>query len=121
MKDLLSAVYYLHCMEPPIIHRDIKLENVLLHEDGKIKLTDFGWSNYICDDEVRDTFCGTPVYLAPEMLKRKEHDHNVDIWCVGVMIFELVTGKLPFNTSSKIALEDSISKVKINYPIGMNA
>lgn len=120
MKDLCSAVFYLHCMDPPIIHRDIKLENVLLHEDGKVKLTDFGWSNYICDDEVRDTFCGTPVYLAPEMIKRKEHDHNVDIWCIGVMLFELLTGKLPFNTSSKLALEDSIMKVKINWPPDMN-
>jgi len=120
IKDLLSAVYYLHLMDPPIIHRDIKLENVLLHEDGKIKLTDFGWSNYICDDEVRDTFCGTPVYLAPEMIKRKEHDHNVDIWCIGVMLFELITGKLPFNTSSKLALEDSIMKVKISWPSDMN-
>lgn len=116
MRDLLSAVYYLHNMDPPIIHRDIKLENVLLHEDGTIKLTDFGWSNYCFDDEVRDTFCGTPVYLAPEMLKRLEHDHNVDLWCIGVMMFELITGKLPFNTSSKVALEDSIMRVKINWP-----
>lgn len=116
MRDLLSAVYYLHNMDPPIIHRDIKLENVLLHEDGTIKLTDFGWSNYCFDDEVRDTFCGTPVYLAPEMLKRLEHDHNVDLWCIGVMMFELITGKLPFNTSSKVALEDSIIRVKINWP-----
>lgn len=121
IKDLLSAVYYLHSMDPPIIHRDIKLENVLVHEDGSLKLTDFGWSNYIIDDEVRDTFCGTPVYLAPEMVKRKEHDHNVDIWCAGVMTFELITGKLPFNTSSKVALEDSIMRVKINWPPDINS
>lgn len=120
MKDLASAVYYLHSMDPPIIHRDIKLENVLLNDDGVLKLTDFGWSNYIMDDEVRDTFCGTPVYLAPEMVKRKEHDHNVDIWCIGVMMFELLTGKLPFNTTSKLALEDSIMKVKINWPTDIN-
>lgn len=120
MKDLLSAVYYLHSMDPPIIHRDIKLENVLLNEDGVIKLTDFGWSNYIFSDEVRDTFCGTPVYLAPEMIDRKEHDHNVDIWCIGVMMFELITGKLPFNTTNKILLEDSIRNLKINWPSDMN-
>ena len=100
--------------------RDIKLENVLLHEDGTIKLTDFGWSNYIMDEEVRDTFCGTPVYLAPEMLLRKEHDHNVDLWCIGVMIFELINGKVPFNTKSKKDLEDSILRVKINWPTDMH-
>ena len=120
IRDLMSAVYYLHQMDPPIIHRDIKLENVLLHEDGTIKLTDFGWSNYICDDEVRDTFCGTPVYLPPEMIKRKEHDHNVDIWCIGVLIFELISGKLPWDTTNKATLEESIMKVNINWPSDMS-
>lgn len=116
MKDLLSAVYYLHNMDPPIIHRDIKLENVLVDEDGTIKLTDFGWSNYIFDDEVRDTFCGTPVYQAPEMINRKEHDYSVDIWCLGIIMFEIITGHLPFNSASKELLEESIKKVKINWP-----
>lgn len=116
MKDLLSAVYYLHNMDPPIIHRDIKLENVLVNEEGRIKLTDFGWSNYIFDDEVRDTFCGTPVYQPPEMLNRKEHDFSVDIWCLGVIMFEIITGYLPFNAMNKETLEDSIKKVKINWP-----
>lgn len=121
VKDLASAIYYLHNMDPPIIHRDIKLENVLLHADGSIKLTDFGWSNYISEDEVRDTFCGTPVYLAPEMVKRQQHDHNVDIWCLGVIMFELISGKLPFDTSSRPALEDSIIKVKITWPKDMDS
>lgn len=116
MRDLLSAVYYLHKMDPPIVHRDIKLENILLHENGTLKLTDFGWSNYIFDDEVRDTFCGTPVYQAPEMVNRKEHDHNVDIWCLGIIMFEILTGYLPFNAMNKEILEDSIKKVKINWP-----
>ena len=116
MRDLLSAVYYLHKMDPPIVHRDIKLENILLHENGTLKLTDFGWSNYIFDDEVRDTFCGTPVYQAPEMINRKEHDHNVDIWCLGIIMFEILTGYLPFNAMNKEILEDSIKKVKINWP-----
>ena len=120
IKDLLSAVYYLHNMNPPIIHRDIKLENILIHENGKIKLTDFGWSNYIIDDEIRDTFCGTPVYQAPEMLNRKEHDHKVDIWCIGVIMFEIYTGYLPFNTTNREFLEDSIKNVKINWPFEMD-
>lgn len=116
MRDLLSSVYYLHKMDPPIVHRDIKLENILINEFGRLKLTDFGWSNYIFDDEVRDTFCGTPVYQAPEMINRKEHDHNVDIWCMGIIMFEMLTGYLPFNATNKEILEESIKKVKINWP-----
>ena len=65
LRELVSAIHYLHNMNPPIIHRDIKPENVLLTDDSNIKLTDFGWSNYInFEGEQRLTFCGTPIYLA---------------------------------------------------------
>ena len=63
MKDVISAVYYLHHMKPIIIHRDIKPENVLLADGLVAKLTDFGWSNYMQEDEKRQTVCGTPIYL----------------------------------------------------------
>lgn len=56
-------------MNPPIIHRDIKPENILLDSNGVVKLADFGWSNYFDDDSKRVTYCGTPEYLAPEMIK----------------------------------------------------
>ena len=69
MKDVISAAYFLHNMNPPIIHRDIKPENVLLNEGIVAKLTDFGWSNYIQEDKERRTVCGTPIYLAPEIIK----------------------------------------------------
>ncbi len=105
MRDLLSAVYYLHKMDPPIIHIDIKLENILLHENGTLKITYFGWSNYIFDDEVRDTFCRTPVYQAPDMINRKELDHNVDILCLGIIMFEILTVYLPFNAMNKEILD----------------
>ena len=116
MKDLISAVYYLHNMIPPIIHRDIKPENILLSENGTIKLTDFGWSNYIeYSGEERMTFCGTPLYLAPEMLMRTGHDCNVDIWCVGVLLFELLSGRPPFIAKDKPTLMENIIKGKINW------
>ena len=82
IKDVISAVYYLHHMKPIIIHRDIKPENVLLGEGLVSKLTDFGWSNYMQEDEKRKTVCGTPIYLAPEIIKEEGHDEKVDIWCM---------------------------------------
>ena len=91
MKDVISAVYFLNNMHPPIIHRDIKPENVLLAEGMVAKLTDFGWSNYMQEDEQRKTVCGTPIYLAPEIIKEQGHDEHVDVWCIGVLLFELIT------------------------------
>ena len=121
IKDLVSAVYYLHCMDPPIIHRDIKPENALLAENDVAKLTDFGWSNYIDDSgEQRNTFCGTPIYLAPEMIKSCGHDEHVDIWCLGCLMFELLTGKPPFSGADKEALMINILHLKINWPRDMN-
>ena len=119
MKDLISAVYYLHNMDPPIIHRDIKPENVLISESSEAKLTDFGWSNYI-NSEIRSTYCGTPVYLAPEMIKEIGHDEHLDIWCIGVLIFELLTGYVPFMGMDFKKLNDNIMNLKIQWPKDMN-
>ena len=90
IKDVISATYFLHHMYPPIIHRDIKPENVLLGDNMRAKLTDFGWSNYMQGDFKRTTVCGTPIYLAPEMINNTGHDEKVDIWCIGVLLFELI-------------------------------
>ena len=117
MRELVSAIYYLHNMNPPIIHRDIKPENVLLTNNSDIKLTDFGWSNYInFEGEQRLTFCGTPIYLAPEMIQNTGHDEHVDIWCLGVLLFELLTGTPPFIGQNRVLLMKNIINVNINWP-----
>ena len=120
MKDVISAAYFLHNMDPPIIHRDIKPENVLLHEGFIAKLTDFGWSNYIQEDKERKTVCGTPIYLAPEIIKETGHDERVDIWCIGVLLFELITGKVPFQGNDIETLKNNILHLKINWPKEMD-
>lgn len=120
MRDVISAVYYLHKMEPSIVHRDIKPENVLLDDSLRMKLTDFGWSNYVSDDKVRSTYCGTPVYLAPEMIKEIGHDEYLDIWCIGVLTFELLTGYPPFAGGNMNVLSDNILKGKIMWPQDIN-
>ena len=120
IRDVISAVYYLHNMKPPIIHRDIKPENVLLGEGLVAKLTDFGWSNYMQGDEKRTTVCGTPIYLAPEIMEEKPHDEAVDIWCIGVLLFELVTANPPFLGNDLDTLKENVLKLKINWPKDIN-
>ena len=117
IRDLINAIHYLHSMNPPIIHRDIKPENILLTDDNKIKLTDFGWANYINNqNEPRTTFCGTPLYLAPEMIENNGHGKNVDIWCIGVLLFELLVGVPPFSGKKRNILINNILKVHILWP-----
>ena len=120
IKDVISAVYYLHNMKPIIIHRDIKPENVLLGENFIAKLTDFGWSNYMSDEEKRKTVCGTPIYLAPEIIKEEGHDEKVDIWCIGVLLFELMTGSVPFQGNDLDTLKENILHLKITWPKDIN-
>jgi aurora kinase len=120
MKDIISAAYFLHNMNPPIIHRDIKPENILLNDGLVAKLTDFGWSNYIQEGEKRITVCGTPVYLAPEIINEQGHDERVDIWCIGVLLFELITGEVPFKGNNLELLKNNILHLKIEWPKEMN-
>ena len=120
IKDVISATYFLHHMYPPIIHRDIKPENVLLGDNMRAKLTDFGWSNYMQGDFKRTTVCGTPIYLAPEMINNTGHDEKVDIWCIGVLLFELITGQQPWQGSDVQTVKYNISRLKINWPKQMD-
>ena len=97
--DILRALVYLHTRDPPIIHRDIKSENIL-EFPGRYKLADFGWSNF--GDAMRQTICGTPDYLAPEMIRGSGHSIKIDIWCMGVLLYELTQGKTPFRPRDRV-------------------
>ena len=121
MKEVISAVYFLHHMNPKIVHRDIKPENVLLDQSNHAKLTDFGWSNYMEGDIKRTTVCGTPVYLAPEMINNMGHDEHVDIWCIGVLLFELMVGRPPFSGETEQSVRYNILKMRINWPKNMDS
>ncbi len=93
MRDIIDAISYLHSMDPPILHRDIKPENILI-TNSSCKIVDFGWSNE--KNNLRNTFCGTPDYLAPEMIKGLGHNEKLDIWTLGILMFEMLHGKPPF-------------------------
>ena len=116
--DLVSSLYYLHNMTPPIIHRDIKPENLLLGNNGHLKLTDFGGSNYL-EGKVRYTTAGTQLYHSPEMLLKKGYDTRVDIWAIGVLIFELLVGRPPFVSDGQHSIEDNIVHGRVNWPNSM--
>ena len=120
IKDVISATYFLHNMIPPIIHRDIKPENVLLGSGMQAKLTDFGWSNYMQGEYKRTTVCGTPIYLAPEMINNTGHDEKVDIWCIGVLLFELMTGVQPWKGHDVNTVKMNIINLRINWPKNMD-
>ena len=98
MNDIIQAIIYLHSQKPVIIHRDIKPENILVH-NSRCKIADFGWSNN--NDDFRNTYCGTPDYLAPEMINGTGHNEKLDIWTLGILMFELLHGRPPFTPKDK--------------------
>ncbi|XP_053829277.1 hormonally up-regulated neu tumor-associated kinase homolog A-like [Vidua macroura] len=97
-RQILSAVEHLHCQG--IVHRDLKIENFLLDENNNIKIIDFGLSNTArfegLSQELLHTQCGSPAYAAPELLARKKYGPKVDVWSIGVSMFAMLTGTLPF-------------------------
>ena len=99
MFHIMKAMAHMHSQTPPVIHRDLKPENLLLFEGEVVKVTDFGWSAE--SEEIRNTFCGTQEYLAPEMIRGTGHDAKLDIWTLGILLFEMVHGKTPFYVSHK--------------------
>lgn len=110
MNQILLGVKYLH--ENKIIHRDLKLGNIFLNDEMEIKLGDFGLAtkeNF--DGERKRTLCGTPNYIAPEVLTKKGHSYEVDIWSIGCILFTLLVGKPPFETQT---LKETYKRIRAN-------
>jgi len=103
---VVSAFEYLH--NRGIIYRDLKPENLLLDKQGYIKMVDFGFSKHIDSGRKTWTFCGTPEYVAPEIILNKGHDRAVDFWSLGVLMYELLTGTPPFTASDPMKVYNII-------------
>lgn len=89
-----------HLHKNNYIYRDLKTENILLDEDGYVKVADFGLARYLKSDEQAHTCCGTPEYLAPEVILGKGHGRPADWWALGILIHEMITGTTPFQASN---------------------
>uniref|UniRef100_A0A7S2FU98 Uncharacterized protein n=1 Tax=Haptolina brevifila TaxID=156173 RepID=A0A7S2FU98_9EUKA len=117
VSQVLLPLEYLHSMS--IVHRDLKLENILVSEDGALKLTDFGFAKYI---KYRSwTLCGTPEYLAPEIILEKGHGKAVDYWAMGVLFYEMLNGHSPFEAEDHLATYQKILDGSVNYPAKMDS
>ena len=115
ISEIILALEYLH--KNNMVYRDLKPENILLDENGHIKLTDFGLSKMLNSSKDKAfTVCGTLQYLAPEMFTNQGYDKNVDWWALGCLIYEMLTGKLPFPIKRGMSINNEIYKSKIQYP-----
>ena len=112
--QIALALEYLH--SKGIVYRDLKPENILMDEDGYLKLADFGMAKKLKDDEKAMSFCGTPEYLAPEIITMEGHDKNADWWSFGILLFEMLCGLPPFYVENLDKMYDMIKNNPVKFP-----
>ena len=116
MIQLIKALQYLHSHR--VIHRDLKLGNLFLNDKMELKVGDFGLATKLdFEGEKKKTVCGTPNYIAPEVLYGTGHSYEVDIWALGVIIYTLLIGKPPFETREVKTTYNKIKKADFSFPI----
>uniref|UniRef100_A0A2P2IPR8 Serine/threonine-protein kinase ATG1a isoform X2 n=1 Tax=Rhizophora mucronata TaxID=61149 RepID=A0A2P2IPR8_RHIMU len=105
-----------------LIHRDLKPQNLLLssHETiPQLKIGDFGFARSLMPQGLADTFCGSPLYMAPEIIRNQKYDAKADLWSVGAILFQLVTGEPPFEGNSQLQLfQNILSSTELQFPKG---
>ena len=121
VRQVASALVYLHARG--VIHRDLKPENLLLDGEGNAVVADFGWAYRAQQDGIfaRHTLCGTLDYLPPEMIEDEPYDTSVDCWMLGVLAYELVVGRPPFEAETQDETYDRILEARVEFPEGVHA
>lgn len=112
--EIALAFDYLH--KHKVIYRDLKPENVLLDADGFVKLTDFGLAKDLTDIETATTFCGTAEYLAPEIVSRRNYTYSIDWWTLGILLYELLFGQTPFESTNRMKMFKNITSKEPVFP-----
>ncbi|CAK7902128.1 serine/threonine protein kinase Kin1p [[Candida] anglica] len=115
VRGIASALDY--CHKNSVVHRDLKIENIMINQKGDIKIIDFGLSNLYSPKTVLKTYCGSLYFAAPELLSAKPYTGpEVDIWSFGVVLYVLVCGKVPFDDKSVSVLHEKIKRGNVEYP-----
>ncbi|KAK1333040.1 hypothetical protein QTO34_006573 [Cnephaeus nilssonii] len=118
-RQVVSALQY--CHRRGIAHRDLKPDNILLDEDGTVKLADFGFGRRVSDDSKLSTFCGTFYYMAPEVLRQEPYDgRKADVWSLGVTLYRTVTGTVPFQGQSLAKIKRQVLAGQFEAPPRMS-
>ena len=118
MKQLSNGLKYL--LDNNILHRDLKPQNILLSKNYDIKITDFGFATYYTKDTIINTLCGSPMYMAPEIITRNGYDYKSDLWSVGIILYEMLHGYTPFNVQNFIELIKEIKKKDIQIKVDIS-
>merc|ERR1712166_1334310 len=116
MECIFGGELFKHIHGKNIIHRDLKPENILLSGNGYSKLTDFGFAKILEPGTRTYTLCGTPEYIAPEVLLNKGHGKPVDWWTLGILIYEMIVGQPPFCDEDRMGIYQKILAGKIYFP-----
>ena len=114
LKQISEAIKYL--VDSNILHRDLKPNNILISDTGNIVITDFGFARYLDNDILLQTICGSPLYMAPEIIKNKKYDYKSDLWSIGIIFYEMLFGIPPFKAKNIYELIRKIENDDIKIP-----
>lgn len=106
--DLVAALKYLH--ERKILHRDLKPKNILVTSDDRLKLIDFGFAKHASTTDLSETICGSPLYMAPELLSSCPYNSTTDLWSIGIILYEMIAGHPPYHAEDIVGLRKAIQQ-----------